>query len=266
MPGHMQAAIAAYPELGCTGTQLEVGGRWGVIEDILNPEESTVEFMQNVLTEVMELFPSKFIHIGGDEAPKKQWEESERIQELRKDRKLKDMHEMQSWFIREMDTFLTENGRTLIGWDEILEGGLAPGAAVMSWRGENGGIKAAKLGHQVVMASNSHTYFDHYQGDKNTEPLAIGGYLPLEKVYSFDPVPAELTKEEEKYIIGGQGQLWTEYMKTSDCVEYMAFPRTSALAEVLWNHNNREDYKKFCEKLKIQLKRMDQIGVNYSNQ
>lgn len=263
MPGHMQAAIAAYPELGCTEDKLEVKKEWGVNKNILNPEDSTVEFMKDVLSEIIELFPSKFIHIGGDEAPKEQWENNEKYQKLREERGLKDMHEMQSWFIKQMDTFLTEKGRKLIGWDEILEGGLADGAAVMSWRGEEGGIKAAKMGHNAVMATNQYTYFDYYQGPKEDEPLAIGGDLPLEKVYKFNPVPAELSKDEAKHILGGQGQLWTEYMKTPEHVEYMAFPRTTALAEILWNHEDKEDYEKFKKRLKVQLERFDRIGVNY---
>lgn len=263
MPGHMQAAIAAYPELGCTGEKLEVKKEWGVNKNILNPEDSTVRFMQDVLKEVLQLFPGKFIHIGGDEAPKDQWENNERYQKLREERGLKDMHEMQSWFIRQMDSFLTENGRRLIGWDEILEGGLAPGAAVMSWRGKEGGINAAHLGHEVVMANKQYTYFDYYQGDKETEPLAIGGDLPLEKVYKFNPVPSELNDDEKKYILGGQGQLWTEYMKTPEHVEYMTYPRATALAEILWNQNDKDNYVKFLERLKMQLKRFDHLKVNY---
>ena len=263
MPGHMQAAIASYPELGCTGKQLEVMTKWGVSENILNPEDSTVQVMKDILSEVMELFPSPFIHIGGDEVPKKQWEESQRIQKLRKERGLKDMREMQSWFIRQMDDFLTNCGRRLIGWDEILEGGLARYAAVMSWRGPEGAVKAAAMGHEAVMADNDYTYFDYYQGPEETEPLAIGGNLPIEKVYEFNPVPESINAEAAEYILGGQGQVWTEYMKTPEHVEYMAFPRVCALTESLWTADSERSFSEFKERLQEHLKRLDAMKVNY---
>jgi len=192
MPGHSQAAIAAYTELGVTGKKLDVLTYWGVNEDVMNANESTILFMQDVLSEVLELFDSEFIHIGGDEVPKTQWTRSAEIQARMKELGLKDEHELQSYFIKRMDTFLTQKGRRLVGWDEILEGGLAPGATVMSWRGEAGGIAAAKAGHDVVMAPTTYTYFDYYQSkDKENEPLAIGGFLPLEKVYRYNPIPKE---------------------------------------------------------------------------
>lgn len=263
MPGHSQAAIAAYPELGNLSTPLEVGTRWGVIENIVNVEDSTVKFFQNVLGETMKIFPSKFIHIGGDEAPKKQWSESPRVQARIKALGLKDEHEMQSWFVRQMDRYLASKGRRLIGWDEILEGGLAPGATVMSWRGEQGGIAAAKAGHDVVMAPNPFTYFDFYQGDPKTEPVAIGGQLPLSKAYSFEPIPSALTPEEAKHVLGAQGQLWTEYIGDPAKAEYMAFPRLSALSEVLWSPKEGKSYDEFLVRLRPHLERLRAMGVKF---
>jgi hexosaminidase len=250
MPGHAQAAIAAYPELGNTGQQLSVGITWGVSDHVFNPEESTVRFLQDVLDEVLEIFPSEFIHIGGDECPKTEWKASTRAQELIRERGLKDEDELQSWFIRQMDGYLAARGRRLIGWDEILEGGLAPGATVMSWRGEEGGIAAAKAGHDVVMTPGSHTYLDHYQAeDTSKEPVAIGGFTSVEKAYGYEPVPPALTAEEAKHVLGSQAQLWTEYMPNAKHVEYMAFPRLCALAEVFWTQPERKDYSQFLARL-----------------
>src|SRR5688572_30421062 len=209
MPGHAQAAIAAYPELGVTGKQLEVWTRWGINANIFNPSEKTILFLQDVLTEVMELFPSQFIHIGGDEAIKDQWEASPEVQARIRELGLKDEHEMQSYFVRRMDSFLASKGRRLIGWDEILEGGLAPGATVMSWRGVSGGITAAKAGHDVVMAPTTHTYLDYYQSADPGELPNIGGYLPLQTVYEFEPIPAALTPEEGRHVLGAQANIWT---------------------------------------------------------
>ena len=267
MPGHMQAAIAAYPELGCTTNRVEVKPEWGVSEVILNPEESTVQFCKDVLAEVMQLFPSEFIHIGGDEARKDQWEASARIQQLREERGLKDMHEMQSWFIRQIDDFLVANGRRLIGWDEIAEGGLAENAAVMWWRGKRGlptALKAAADGHDIVVAATSYLYFDYYQSkDKTVEPLAIGGFLPLEKVYAFDPIITGLSEQAADHVLGAQGQLWTEYMKNMKQVEYMAFPRACALAERVWLPENQKNYKDFLNRMNVQEQRFDAAGINY---
>jgi hexosaminidase len=271
MPGHMQAAIAAYPELGCTDEPVAVKQKWGISQIILNPEESTVQFCKDVLSEVMELFPSEFIHIGGDEAKKNQWEKSERIQELLKERGLKDMHEMQSWFIRQMDDFLVANNRRLIGWDEIAEGGLAENAAVMWWRGkarQTHGYEIARNavrdGHDIVVAANGFLYFDYYQSkDKKNEPLAIGGYLPLETVYNFEPVLEGMSEDEARHILGAQGQLWREYIPTTDHLEYMAFPRACALAELAWLPAGQKDYAGFLERIKTQEKRFDAAGVNY---
>jgi len=264
MPGHAQAAIAAYPELGVTGQPIDVGMRWGVYANILNAEESTVAFVQDVLTEVLELFPSKFIHIGGDEADKTLWKTSPRIQERIRELGVKDEHELQSWFIRRMDAFLTSKGRRLVGWDEILEGGLAENATVMSWRGTAGGIEAARAGHDVIMAPTTHTYLDYYQSQNTAgEPLAIGGYVPLETVYAFDPIPAELAAEHRKHVLGAQAQVWTEYMKGPKQVEYMAFPRLTALAEVVWTPAERRNYRDFLTRLDDHLERLAILDVAY---
>ncbi len=263
MPGHCQAALAAYPQFGNTGEKIPVMTYWGVSENVFNVEDRTFEFLQDVLTEVMELFDSPFIHIGGDEVPKTQWQKSPDAQAKIKELGLKDEGELQSWFIRRIDKFLAGKGRRLLGWDEILEGGLAPGATVMSWRGQAGGIAAAKAGHDVVMAPGSHLYFDHYQADPKGEPLAIGGFTPLEKVYSFNPVPAELDESQAKHILGAQGQVWTEYIRTEKQVEYMAYPRAIALAEVLWTDADRKNYDDFLGRLSGHLRRLDLLDVSY---
>ncbi len=264
MPGHSLAALASYPWLGCTGGPYEVATHWGVFKDIYCAgNDSTFKFLEDVLTEVMALFPSKYIHIGGDEAPKARWKECPKCQARIKAEGLKDEHELQSYFIRRIEKFLNQHGRSIIGWDEILEGGLAPNATVMSWRGIKGGIAAAKMKHDVIMTPGSHCYFDYYQGDPKKEPLAIGGFLPLEKVYSYEPVPEELTPEEQKYIIGAQGNVWTEYMATPDYVEYMVYPRACALAEVDWTPAGEKDYADFQKRLKTNLEHLKALGVNY---
>jgi len=264
MPGHSQAAIAAYPELGNTNTPLDVWTHWGVSPHILNADESTIEFYQNVLDEVMELFPSQFIHVGGDEAPKDQWKASPRAQSRMKQLGLADENELQSWFIRRMDAFLAKRGRRLIGWDEILEGGLAPGAAVMSWRGEEGGVAAARAGHDVVMAPQKRVYFDHYQSDDHAkEGLAIGGLTRLKDVYAYEPVPPALTSDQAAHVLGAQGQLWTEYIPTPARLEYMAFPRACALAEVVWSAKETRDPAEFESRLRVHLERLTTLGVNF---
>ncbi|HWJ22014.1 MAG TPA: beta-N-acetylhexosaminidase, partial [Gemmatimonadaceae bacterium] len=235
MPGHTGAAIAAYPELACTPGPFAVSTHWGVHEDIVCPSERTIAFLEDVLTEVMEIFPSEYIHIGGDEAPKTRWKASPVAQEIIRREGLRNEEELQSWFTRRIERFLNAHGRKLIGWDEILEGGIAPEATVMSWRGMEGGIAAARQGHDVVMAPGDYTYLDHYQGDPASEPLSIGGYLPLDTVYAWDPVPAELTPAEASHILGAQGNLWTEYIATPAHAEYMLFPRMIALSEVVWS-------------------------------
>lgn len=263
MPGHSQAAIAAYPELGNTDKKLDVCTWWGSGEDVFNANESTITFLQNVLTEVMGLFPSTDIHIGGDEVPKNFWKDSPQAQARMKELGLANEEELQSWFVKRMDTFLDAHSRRLVGWDEILEGGLAPGAIVMSWRGIDGGIAAAKAGHDVIMAPGSHTYLDHYQSKPEGQPLAIGGFLPLEKVYSFEPVPPSLTQAEAKHVLGAQGQLWTEYILDPDHVELMALPRMCALAEVVWTPAAQKNYDDFYTRLETQAKRLDRLDVHY---
>jgi hexosaminidase len=264
MPGHAQAAIAAYPELGNLSEPLGVSCQWGIHKHVVNVEDGTVRFYQDVLEEVIAIFPSRYIHVGGDECPKDEWKASERAQAKIRALGLKDEHELQSWFIRQMDDFLNARGRVLIGWDEILEGGLAQNAVVMSWRGEDGGIAAALAGHDVVMAPNTYTYLDYYQSeDRAKEPLAIGGFLPLEKVYGYEPIPAALTAEQGAHVLGAQCQLWSEYIPTPKHLEYMTFPRLCALAEVVWSPAGRKDYAGFLERLKPHLARLDTIGVNY---
>lgn len=263
MPGHVQAALAAYPELGTTRKQVPVLTWWGGCEEILNADESTVVFMQDVLTEVLGLFDSEFIHVGGDEVNKQPWKDSPQVQARMKELNIATEEELQSWFIHRMDEFLTQRGRRLVGWDEILEGGLAPGATVMSWRGEEGGIKAALAGHDVVMAPSQYTYFDFYQGDPAGEPLAIGGFLPIEKIYAYDPVPAVLNESQRKHVLGVQAQIWTEYILNEKHVEYMAYPRGCALAEVAWSPLEAKDYKAFLERLAMHLKRLSLLDVNY---
>ena len=265
MPGHSQAAIAAYPELGCSGEQVEVATKWGVFEDIYCPKEETFKFLENVLDEVVALFPSEYIHIGGDEAPKTQWKNSSESQALIKSEGLKDEHELQNYFITRMEKYLNSKGKQIIGWDEILEGGLAPNATVMSWRGTNGAVEAAKSGHNVVMTPTSHCYFDYYQSDNDDEPTAIGGYLPLEKVYGFNPIPEELNSDEAKYILGAQGNIWTEYMPTTEQVEYMAFPRILAMSEVIWTNAENKNYEDFVSRVENFHKRLDVLDINYAN-
>ncbi len=264
MPGHSLAALASYPQLGCTGGPYEVATHWGVFKDIYCAgNDSTFKFLEDVLTEVMELFPSHYIHIGGDEAPKDRWKKCPKCQARIKAEGLKDEEELQSYFISRIEKFLNAHGRDIIGWDEILQGGLAPHATVMSWRGIKGGIAAAKMHHDVIMTPGSYCYFDHYQADPKKEPLAIGGYLPLEKVYSYEPVPKELSPEEQKYILGAQGNVWTEYMATPDYVEYMVYPRACALAEVDWTPAGEKDYDDFQQRLKGNLEHLKAMGVNY---
>lgn len=264
MPGHSQAAIAAYPELGNLSTPLEVGTSWGVIENIYNVEDATIQFNKDVLTEVMDIFPSTFIHVGGDEVPKKQWKESASAQAKMKALGLKNEEELQSWFMNQIGAFLSAHKRRLIGWDEILEGNLDSSATVMSWRGEEGGITAAKAGHDVVMAPSQWTYLDYYQSkDHSKEPHGIGGFLPLEKVYSWDPLPKGLTPEESKRVLGGQGQLWTEYITGPKHVEYMAFPRLCALAEDVWSPQTSKNYAGFLDRMKAHLERLKIRDVNF---
>jgi hexosaminidase len=264
MPGHAQAALAAYPELSCTGGPFKVSTFWGIREEVFCAgNEQTFEFLENVLAEVLDLFPGEFIHVGGDECPKQRWEDCSKCQARIREEGLQDEHELQSYFITRMGKFLSAKNRRLIGWDEILEGGLAPNATVMSWRGESGGIAAAGSGHDVVMTPYSHTYFDYYQADPENEPLAIGGFLPIDTVYAYDPVPTELAEEKGHHILGVQGQVWTEYIPTPEKAEYMAFPRACAMAEIGWTPLDQKDFEEFSSALETHKMRLDFLNVNY---
>ncbi len=264
MPGHSVAALTAYPELGCTGGPYNVRTYWGISDDIqCAGNENTFQFVDDVLTEVAGLFPSEYIHIGGDEAPKERWKQCVKCQKRIQDEGLKDEHELQSYYIHRVEKILEAKGKKLIGWDEILEGGLTSGATVMSWRGTKGGIEAAKMGNNVIMSPNTHCYLDYYQSeDRENEPLAIGGHLPLSMVYSFEPY-AGLTVEESKFILGGQANVWTEYIKTPEHLEYMIFPRACALAEVLWTNAEVKDFENFSTRMTGQEKRLKLMGVNF---
>ncbi|WP_081768601.1 glycoside hydrolase family 20 protein [Hymenobacter swuensis] len=265
MPGHAVAALAAYPELSCTGGPFKVERLWGVFDDIFCAgNEQTFTFLQDVLTEVMPLFPGNIVHIGGDEAPKTRWHECPKCQARMKAENLRDEHELQSYFVQRIEKFVNSRGKSIIGWDEILEGGLAPNAAVMSWRGMEGGTMAARQQHNVVMTPGSHAYFDHAQGEASLEPLSFGGYLPLSKVYSFEPTPKELTAAEQQYILGAQANIWTEYIPTEQQVEYMAFPRMSALAEVLWTPARQRSWPDFQQRMQQQYRRYEAWGATYS--
>ena len=279
MPGHASAAIAAYPQLSCfpnepteidsatswagnrTGKQLQQ--TWGVFNDVFAPTDYTFNFIENVLDEVMPLFPSRYIHIGGDECPKENWKRSPFCQQLIKDKNLKDEHGLQSYFIQRIEKYVNSKGKKIIGWDEILEGGLAPNAVVMSWRGTEGGIAAAKENHDVIMTPGSHCYFDHSQSS-NEDSITIGGYLPLEKVYAFEPVPATLSATEAKHILGAQANVWTEYITNENKVEYMVLPRIAALAEVLWSAKGKRNFENFEKRLPFILEKYKAMDYNYS--
>ena len=265
MPGHASAALASYPFLGCPGTgPYQVEGRFGVFEDIFCAgKDSTFTFLQNVLDEVIPLFPSKYVHIGGDEAPKNNWKICPLCQKRIKDNNLKDEHGLQSYFIQRMEKYINAKGKTIIGWDEILEGGLAPNAIVMSWRGEEGGIEAAKQNHKVIMTPGNFVYFDHSQSLRE-DSLTIGGYTTVQEVYSYEPVPKELSAEQGKFVMGAQANMWTEYMKNTKKVEYQLFPRLAALSEVLWTQKDKRNWVDFEPRFANQLKRYDMWGVNYS--
>jgi hexosaminidase len=264
MPGHAQAALAAYPELACTDGPFEVAMTWGVFEDIYCPYEETFEFLETVLSEVIELFPGPYVHIGGDEAPKTRWEESDYVRDLMQREGMTEVAQVQSWFVRRIERFLNSKGKRLIGWDEILEGGVAPDATIMSWRGTIGGIAASRQGHDVIMTPYSHLYLDYYQSqDQESEPFAIGGFLPLDTVYSYEPVPEQLRAEDAAHIIGAQANVWTEYMPTPEHVEYMLLPRMLAVSEVVWSPKTSKDFEDFIGRLPWHLRRFDALGVNY---
>ncbi len=270
IPGHSQAAIAAYPELGNTDvvdtSALGVWDTWGVNPNILAPSDRVLRFYEEVFEEVLALFPSQFVHIGGDEAPKDQWKQSPAAQARIKELGLADEDELQSWFVRHFDTWLTERGRRLIGWDEILEGGLAPGAAVSSWRGYRGGIAAAKSGHDVVMCPEQQVYLDHRQHDGPDEPMPIGYVRTLEDVYRFEPVPPELSADEARHVLGTQANVWTEVMENRARVDYQVFPRLAAFAEVAWSSlpaPAERDFAAFASRMTAHYARLDALGVDY---
>jgi hexosaminidase len=266
MPGHSSAALAAYPWLGCQGTgPYQVEQTWGIFDDVYCADnDSTFMFLQDVIDEVLAIFPSKYIHIGGDESPKANWKKCPHCQQRIAAEGLEDEHELQSYFIQRMEKYINKKGRTIIGWDEILEGGLAPNAIVMSWRGEEGGIAAAKQDHYVIMTPGSHVYFDHSQSQRE-DSVTIGGFTTVEKVYSYEPIPKELNEKQAQYVMGAQANVWTEYMKSPAKVEYMIFPRISALSEVLWTRPEQKNWEDFERRLMTQFKRYELWGAEYSN-
>ncbi len=264
MPGHSLAALSAYPELACTKGPFEAATTWGVFEDVYCTKDQTFTFMENVLSEVMELFPSQYIHIGGDECPKERWKACPNCQAKMKAEKLKNEEELQSYFIRRIEKFVNSKGKNIIGWDEILEGGIAPNATIMSWRGTEGGIAAAKQGHKAIMTPGSHCYFDHYQSASTDEPTAIGGLTTIDKVYAYEPVPQGLTPAEEKNILGAQANMWTEYMAAESQVEYMLLPRLAAMSEVLWTKASNRNWDNFAKRLPTFIDLLEQRNYNVS--
>ncbi|PTS90250.1 beta-N-acetylhexosaminidase [Flavobacterium sp. HMWF030] len=266
MPAHVSSAIAAYPELSCFDQKIGVpsGGLWPITDIYCAGKETTFEFLENVIDEVITIFPSKYIHIGGDEATKTNWEKCPHCQKRMKEHGLKNVHELQSYFVKRMEKYINSKGKKIIGWDEILEGGLAPEATVMSWRGTKGGTEAAKQGHDVIMSPESPCYFNFYQGPQNEEPLAFDAYNPLNKVYEFDPVVEEMTPQEANHVLGGQANLWAEFLTSPQASEYMIFPRLAALSEVLWSSKENRNWNDFTTRLPSLLKRYDYLGINYS--
>ena len=266
MPAHVSSAIAAYPELACFNQRIGVpsGGLWPITDIYCAGKETTFEFLQNVIDEVITIFPSKYIHIGGDEATKTNWEKCPNCQKRMNDEGLKNVHELQSYFVKRMEKYINSKGKKIIGWDEILEGGLAPEATVMSWRGTTGGTEAAKQGHDVIMSPESPCYFNFYQGPQNDEPLAFDAYNPLNKVYEFDPVVEAMTPQEASHVLGGQANLWAEHLTNPKASEYMIFPRLAALSEVLWSSKENRNWNDFTSRLPSLLKRYDYLGINYS--
>lgn len=272
LPGHMQAALAAYPVLGCTGGPYKVWEKWGVSEDVLcagNPE--TLTFIKDVLGEIVDIFPSQYIHIGGDECPKVRWKECPRCQ-ARMDElgfkaggKRPREEQMQAYIMQQAEAFLASKGRKVIGWDEILEGGLGPNVTIHSWRGIEGAVEAARQGHDAILSPVSHMYFDYYQSrDTEHEPDAIGGYTPVEKVYAFNPIPESLTPDQARHIIGVQANVWTEYIPTFSQVQYMALPRFAALSEVQWCQPQARDYSSFLQRLPRLTALYRTCGYNYA--
>lgn len=263
LPGHALAAIACYPELSCgLEDHYETATKWGVFKQVYCPKETTFEFLEDVFDEVFELFPSEVVHIGGDECPKASWKACPHCQALIRKLGLKDEYELQSWFVTRMEKYINSKGREIIGWDEILQGGLAPNAKVMSWLGEEGGIQAARQHHEVVMAPHQKYYLDYWQADPDSEPLAMGGPTTLKTMYEYEPVPEVLTPEEARYIIGVEGCVWTEYMDSPERVEYMAWPRMCAIAETGWTQTGK-DWDGFTRRLETHLGRLDRLDVGY---
>lgn len=263
MPGHSVAALTAYPQYSCTGGPFEVEGRWGVFNDIYCTKESTFTFMQDILDEVIELFPSNYIHLGGDEAPRVRWKNCVHCQERMKQEHLTKEAELQTYFINRIENYLNVKGKKIIGWDEILEGGIPQRATVMSWRGEKGGIHAAQAGYDVIMSPNSHMYFNCRQYSVKEEKIGATRLIAMEKAYNYHPVPEVLTADEAKHIKGVQANLWTEYLVTPEDMEYMLYPRVAALSEVAWSKKEGKDYKKFCNRLEDIQQHYDVLGVNY---
>ncbi|MEN8188012.1 MAG: family 20 glycosylhydrolase [Bacteroidota bacterium] len=266
MPAHVSSAVASYPELSCFEKPIGVpsGGVWPNTDIYCAGKDSTFEFLENVLLEVMDIFPSKYIHIGGDEATKTNWKICPHCKKRMKVEGLNDVEELQSYFVKRIEKFINSNGKKLVGWDEILEGGLAPDATVMSWRGVKGGLEAAEQGHDVVMTPGTHCYFDHYQGPQNEEPLAFGGFLPLSKVYQFDPVVDGMSEEEASHVLGGQANLWSEFITTNEHSQYMIYPRLSALSETVWSPKELRDWKNFSSRITSMFKRYEYLGINYA--
>ncbi|WP_417442914.1 family 20 glycosylhydrolase [Joostella sp.] len=266
MPAHVMSAIASYPELACFDQKIMVpsGGVWPITDIYCAGKESTFTFIENVLDEVITLFPSQYIHVGGDEATKTNWEKCPHCQKRMKEEGLKDVEELQSYFMKRIEKYVSGKGRKMIGWDEILQGGIAEGAAVMSWRGTKGGVKASSQGHDVVMTPVSHCYFDYYQGPPGEEPLAWGGYTPLSQVYEFSPVTEEMTSAQKQHILGGQANLFSEYIPTTDQSEYMIFPRLTALSEVLWTPKKDQSWEDFSERVQYLFNRLEVMNINYA--
>lgn len=263
MPGHTLAVLAAYPELSCTGGPFKVLENWGIQQDVLCAgNEETYSFIEDVLDEILEMFPSEIIHIGGDEAPKDRWKACPKCQQKMKDEGLKNEDELQSYFVKRVGAYLQSKNRKMLGWDEIMEGGLAPNAMVMSWRGEEAGIEAARMRHEVVMAPTSYMYIDYYQGAPESEPVNIGGNVTLERVYSFEPVSPKIPIENQKYIVGLQGNLWMEFIHSQPKLDYMAFPRLLAVAEVGWS-NKEKDFENFQKRVGYNLQWLDKRGINF---
>jgi hexosaminidase len=265
IPGHASAILTAYPELACIDGKFEVAKEWGVHNNILCPKEETFLFLERVLDEIMNVFPSKYIHIGGDECVREQWQKSEYCQHLKLQEGLNSDEQLQTWFIRRVANSVKSRGRKIIGWDDIRDGGEVPEATIMSWRGEQGGVAAAQKDYDVIMTPHAFCYFDYYQWrNRNEEPLSIGGYIPMSKVYMYDPIPKELSEKQAQHILGTQGNLWTEYIAGEQHAEYMAYPRACALSETAWTPENLKSYDDFLHRLREHSKRMEILNIHFA--